>query len=101
MFEIKIKPRIFKGDTTWQPKMNGVVLVEKEEQIEPLWKLLCEQDEYWNNYKHIIKVAPQEIDSEADIACMCEWVGKTDIYRPEEINKIIPFKMYQEYETIS
>ena len=79
--------------------MKGVILVEKEEHIEPLWKLLCEQDDYWENYKHIIKVSPQEIDSEADIACMCEWNGKTDIHNPEEINKIIPFKMYQEHES--
>lgn len=95
--EILIKPRKFTGCTSWQSKKNGVILVEKEADIEPLWKLLIEQDDYWEHYKEVIQVAPKEIDSEGDIAIMCVYVGKTDIYNPEELKAKIPFIMYQEY----
>lgn len=95
--EIIIKPRKFVGDTSWESKLNGVILVEKEEDIEPLWKLLCEQDDYWENYKEVIQVAPKEISSEGEIRRMCVYVGKTDIYNPQELQTKIPFIMYQEY----
>ncbi len=95
--EILIRPRNFTGCTYWQSKLNGVILVEKEEDIEPLWKLLIEQDDYWEHYKEVIQVAPKEIDGEGDIANMCVYVGKTDIYNPQELQSKIPFIMYQEY----
>lgn len=97
--KIIIKPREFKCKGHWQSKMKGVVLVEKEEHIEPLWKLLCEQDDYWENYKEIIKVAPKEINGEEEISAMCQYCGKTDIYDIAEIKKKVPFILYQEYET--
>lgn len=93
--EIIIRPKKFVGNTYWESKKDGVILVEKEEDIEPLWKLLCEQDDYWEDYKEIIKVAPKEIDSVSDIANMCEYVGKTYIYEPEKLQAQIPFIMYQ------
>ena len=93
--EIIIKPRRFEGCSYWEPKMEGVVLVEKQEDIEPLWKLLCEQDDYWESYKEVIQVAPKEISSESDLIKMCVYVGKTDIYEPEKIREKIPFIMYQ------
>jgi hypothetical protein len=95
--EILIKPRIFIGCTSWQSKLNGVILVENEEFIELLWNLLIEQDDYWEYYKEVIQVAPKEIDGESDILKMCVYVGKTDIYNPEELQSKIPFIMYQEY----
>ena len=94
--EILIRPRVFKGSGTWVSKMNGVILVEKKEDIEPLWKLLIEQDDYWESYKHVIQVAPKEIDHEGDLSKMCIYVGKTDIYNPEELKAKVPFIMYQE-----
>lgn len=97
--EILIKPRKFIGCTRWQSKMNGVILVEKEEDIEPLWRLLITQDSYWGNYKQVIQVAPKEIDSENDIAKMCVYVGNTDIYNVQEIQSKIHFIMYQEFPT--
>jgi hypothetical protein len=93
--EIIIRPKKFVGDTHWESKMYGVILVEKEEYIEPLWELLCKQDDYWEDYKNIIKVAPKEIDSVSDISKMCEYAGKTDIYEPKELQAQIPFIMYQ------
>jgi hypothetical protein len=93
--EILIKPQKFTGSDSWESKQNGVVLVEKKADIEPLWKLLCEQDHYWVSYKNLIKVAPKEINSVGDISRMCEYCGKTDIYKIEEIRKIIPFIIYQ------
>ena len=95
--EILIRPSKFVGQNYWHKKMNGVILVQNEEDIEPLWKLLCEQDDYWDNYKHIIKVSPKEIDSVSDISRMCEYCGKTDIYDVEEIRSKIPFIIHQEY----
>jgi len=97
--EIIIKPRKFEGCISWQSKMNGVILVEKEDDIESLWKLLCEQDDYWEHRKEVIQVAPKEISSESEICRMCVYVGKTDIYRPQELQAKIPFIMYQEYPT--
>jgi hypothetical protein len=95
--EIIIKPRKFEGCKSWESKMNGVILVEREEDIEPLWKLLCEEDDYWEYYKEVIKVAPREISSESEISRMCVYVGKTDIYSPRILQEKIPFIMYQEY----
>jgi hypothetical protein len=98
--EIPIKPQTFTGHTSWQSKLDGVILVEREEDIEPLWKLLIEQDDYWEHYKEVIKVAPKEINGIQDISRMCVYVGKTDIYNPKELQSKIPFIMYQEYCTI-
>lgn len=95
--EIKIRPRVFTGDKTWNSKWYGVVLVEKQEDIEPLWKLLCQQDDYWESYKGLIKVAPKEIDSESEIEQMFEYCGKTDIYKVDEIRAKVPFIIYQRY----
>jgi hypothetical protein len=95
--EILIRSRKFTGCTSWQSKLNGVILVEKEEDIEPLWKLLIEQDDYWEHYKEVIQVAPKEIDGEGDISSMCVYVGKTDIYNVQELQSKIPFIMHQEY----
>jgi hypothetical protein len=94
--EIIIKPRKFEGDSTWVSKLYGVILVEKEEDIELVWKLLCEQDDYWEDYKHLIKVAPKEIDSVSEISAMCEYAGKTDIYDVKALQEKIPFIIYQE-----
>ena len=96
--KILIRPQVFTGCKSWQSKLDGVILVEKQEDIEPLWKLLCEQDDYWESYKNLIKVSPKEIDSIGEIAGMCQYCGKTDIYDPESIQKIVPFIMYQTYE---
>lgn len=95
--EIIIRPRVLKGKSSWDSKCNGVVLVDNDKDIEPLWKLLCKQDEYWKHYKHLLKVAPKEIDSESDIISMCEWCGKTDIDDVEKLQSIIPFIIYQEF----
>jgi len=93
--KILIKPKEFIGDSYWFKNNEGVILVEKEEDIEPLWKLLCEQDDYWESYRNIIKVAPKEIDDISEIVGMCQYAGKTDIYEPEKLKAIIPFIMYQ------
>lgn len=97
--EIKIKPKIFTGDTYWRSKVYGVVLVEKEEDIEPLFQLLCEQDSYWEYYKKLIKVAPKEIDSIGDLSELCDYCGKTDIYELESLQEKIPFIIYQEAQS--
>jgi len=99
--EIRIKPQVFTGHTSWESKQNGVILVEKQEDIDPLWKLLCYQDDYWEDYKELIKVAPKEINSERDLSRMCEYVGKTDIYNLSELQDQIPFLIYQEYRDVA
>ncbi len=96
--KILIKPSYFTGDTYWHSKRDSVVLVEKEADIEPLWKLLCEQDNYWIHYKNIIKVAPKEIVGVRDLAILCENCGKTDIDNIEELRAKIPFILYQNIE---
>lgn len=89
------QPQPFKGEDYWHSKMYGVILVEKESDIEPLWKMLCEQDDYWESYKHIIKVAPKEISGVGELAKMCQYAGKTDIYNVKAIKAVIPFVLYQ------
>lgn len=96
--EILIKPQKFTGSDSWESKQYGVVLVEKEDNIEPIWELLCEQDVTWKYYKNLIKVAPKEIESIKDLRNMCEYCGKTDIYNIEVIRKKIPFIIHQEKE---
>ena len=93
--EIKTKPKIFKGFHMWYSVDNGVILVEKKEHIEPLWELLCEEDEGWESYKHVIKIAPKEIDSISDLDDMCVNVGMLYINEVEKIQNKIPFIIYQ------
>ena len=93
--EIIIKPRKLKGSEYWEHKMHGVVLVEKEEDIGKLFNLLMDQDDYWEGYKHLIKVAPKEIDSEKDIEELCEYTGKTSIYPIKKFQEVVPFIIYQ------
>lgn len=101
-FVIKIIPKVppvVRCIDSWNSKTQGVVLVEKEEDIEPLWKLLCDQDDYWEHYKNLIKVAPKEIDSIVDIKLMCDWSGKTDIWDIPKLKESgIRFILYQYYE---
>tara|TARA_R110000868_G_scaffold76573_2_gene220074 strand:- start:14935 stop:15261 length:327 start_codon:yes stop_codon:yes gene_type:complete len=78
--EILIKPHFMRLDEEWHANWYGVVLVEKEEHIQPVYEALCEQDDYWDGRIHLIKVAPKEIDSTSDLTHMCDYVGKTDIY---------------------
>lgn len=92
--EIVIKMN-FKGQDHWQSKKWGVIFVEKEEDINPLFKLLLAQDSYWEQYKSLIKVAPKEVESERDLIRMCEYCGKTDIYKFKEIQEKIPFIAFQ------
>ena len=92
--EIVIKIN-FRGQDYWQSKKWGVILVEKEEDIDPLFKLLLVQDEYWEHYKKLIKVAPKEVESKRELELMCEYCGKTDIYKFKEIQERIPFIAFQ------
>ena len=78
--------------------MRGVVLVAKEEDIETLFNLLCEQDEYWENHKDLIKVAPTEINGAGDLTALCEYVGKTDIYDIPKLKNKVDFLLYQEQD---
>lgn len=80
IMQIKIKPQIITGQLTWKSKCQGVVFVQKQEDIEPVWRALCAQDEYWKSYKNLIKVGPTEIDSKHDLEKYCEYCGETDIY---------------------
>lgn len=94
--KITIRPRELKCRGMWESKIEGVVLVEKETDIEPLWKALCKQDDYWEHYKHIIKVAPLEINGEGDICAMCEYCGKTDIDDVKKLKKKFSFILFQQ-----
>ena len=79
----------------WTPEIDGVVLVSCEEDIDKLHKLLCEEDSYWENYKHLIKVAPKEIEGDNDLRKMCEHCGKTDIWDYDKIRKEVDFITFQ------
>jgi len=86
-FGIEIVARKVHCRESWESKWYGVVFVEKDEDIEPLFKDLVEQDEYWKNYKELIQIAPKKIDKKSDLEIYCEYVGKTDIYNIKELKK--------------
>lgn len=89
------------SDTSWSSKMQGCILVESADQIDPLFELLCEQDSYWRSYKHIISIIPTSISSLKDLRILCDYGGNTDIYEFDLIQSKIPFFSYQyfgEYE---
>lgn len=87
--KIEIKPVVttVQCNNYWTSKINGAVFVEKEEDIEPVWKVLCEQDEYWECYKNLIKVAPLEVPDPTYLQRYCENCGKTDIYNVDEVKR--------------
>lgn len=87
--KIQINPQFYEGSNSWYQKTQGVILVEKKEHIEPVWKVLCEQDDYWEDYKNLIKIAPLTIDNKTDLNCLCEYCGKTDIYDVDKVRKIL------------
>lgn len=101
--KIQIVPKIilFAGDNSWYPKMQSVIFVQSEEDAEILFKLLCEQDEYWESYRNLIKVIPTDfqIENERDLDKYCKYCGKTDIYDVEELRqKFDRFIIYQYQE---
>ena len=88
----------FKGQDYWIQKWQGVILVEKEEDIAPLWELLYEQHAEWVNFMDLIQIAPKEIENENDLRVMCQNVGSTRIRDIESLRKKIPFIVYQYQE---
>jgi len=91
---IIIKPRQVECSRSWTAKGEGVILVENESNIKPLYDLLVEQDEYWEGRMNLIKVAPKEVNHESDLDYFCEYVGKTDIYEVELLRSKVPFIIY-------
>lgn len=85
----------FIGQYYWIRKWQGVILVEKEEDIEPLYNMLCEQDSEWENFGSLIRIAPKEIENENDLRAICQNVGRTRIHDIELLRKEIPFILYQ------
>ena len=77
--KIQYVPKFLECQESWSAKTYGVILVNTEDEITPLFNALCEQDDYWEDYKKLIKVAPKVVDGN-NIDLMCEWCGKTDIY---------------------
>lgn len=97
---IKLKPNYLKCEGYWHDKKQSIIFVEKEEDINVLHKLLCEQDEYWEDYKHIIQVAPTDEVSIRDIEQMCQYCGRTDIFDVDKLKEKINFIIFQYDETL-
>lgn len=98
--QIEVKPPAITCQEAWNSKYYGVVFVEREEHIEPVFKALCEQDDYWENCKKLIQIAPKEVNSISDLNEYCEYVGKTDIYKVPKLKSDlrkqgIEFMLYQ------
>lgn len=88
---ITIRTKQVKSQKHWNHKVQGAIFVSKEEDIEPLWKALCEQDDYWEDYKRLIRVAPKEIDNISDLKKYCRYTGKTDIYDVDKLREKFDF----------
>ena len=95
MLKIMLKPKFFTGGESWENRMEGVIFVSNEEDKEHIFRLLVEQDNYWEYYKNLIKIAPEEIDDITDIENLCEYCGKTDIYNYKELKSKVDFISYQ------
>lgn len=63
----------------WEHKVNAGIFVTEKENIDKVYEYLLAQDDYWEDYKKIIKVLPESRNI-ADIRRMCEYCGKTDIF---------------------
>ena len=97
--KIQFAPAFLECQGNWAYKGHGVVLVKKEEHVEPLFTALCEQDDYWKSYKHLIKLAPEMVVGN-NIDLMCEYCGKIDIYdipklKQKMMEQGIEFILYQ------
>jgi hypothetical protein len=80
---------------SWDSKVNGVIFVEKESDVEILFNELVSQDDYWENYKKLIQVMPKEINTENELKSYCNYVGKTDIWDISKLRKVVDFTIYQ------
>lgn len=78
----------------WFSKLDSVIFVKNEEDIDNLFSLLVAQDGYWKDYKHLIKLIPEKLDNLHDIELHCEYCGKTDI-DVSAIQEQIEFFIYQ------
>lgn len=86
------------SDKTWITKGDGVIFVDKEENIDIVFNYLVNQDEYFAPKKNLIKVIPHFkdniIENKSVFYNYLECVGKTDIYSMDDfmdfckINKI-------------
>ena len=86
-----------KSQSSWVSKMESVILVDSDKDIDRLFDLLCEQDDYWKSYKDLIQVAPKTINNISELELMCDYCGKTDIYDEDwdRIQSIVPFFVFQ------
>ena len=89
-----MKVKNLNGGSKWHHRKFGVIYVEHDWQVAELHELLCRQDEYWEPKAHLIKhwVGPKDM---RQVRADAEYVGKTDIYKVEELRKIIPFIFFQ------
>ena len=97
---ITINPRYVECQNSWDPKCYGVIFVNEESHITPLFEALVEQDDYWENHKHLIQVAPKTINHITDLDGYTEYCGKTDIYNISALKEKLDFDfiIYQTYE---
>jgi hypothetical protein len=94
--EIKYKPKTFTGFDFWDSNGCGVIFVKDEADKQKLFTLLCEQDDYWESYKNLIKILPDiSIDDVCNLDKYCEWVGSTDIYDVKALREQVDFLIYQ------
>lgn len=83
------------GQNDWYEKRFGVVLVPTEADIDPLYNALVEQDPDWERYKHLIRVAPTEINCLTDLNTLCEYTSKTCIFDIPKLREKFDFLLYQ------
>jgi len=89
MIELFIPKKKIESDTYWHAKGYGVIFVDKQENIKPVLDYLIEQDDYWESHSEIIKVIPKfennEVENLGGLKSEMQYVGKTDIYSPQEL----------------
>jgi hypothetical protein len=92
---------ILKSATSWESKSLGGIFVSKKEDIDIVLEILIEQDDYWEHYKKLVMVLPDNPTPKLIIS-MCDYCGKADIYNMEEFlkklsNKNIDVFIYSEF----
>lgn len=76
---ILINPKSVVTKKTWKQNTNGCVLVSNKNDAVIIFNELWKHDQYWENYRHLVQIAPAEIKKISDLNRYCDFCGKTEI----------------------
>ena len=90
-----IKEVVCSGSWRNEPLVFGAIFVENETDIEPLWNLLCQESNTWQDYRHLIQVVPEHLNNISELKNFCHKVGDTVIDDVDKFKSQIDFTIFQ------